>query len=153
MISSACWTKTNDVLRTLVPLRRRTWGKKSPSNDTVSDFSHKGQHTIDRQDERGAERGSGRRSSLKADKKGSLSVRPKLIGTVSKATLGKLLRDGVHGANAFPNALTFTILITMTWTELFTTKLSSVASQFSVLLWAARFLLLNARKYRIPAAV
>ena len=52
--------------------------------------------------------------ALKADEKGSSSVRPKLIGTVSKATLGKLLRDGVHGANAFPNALTVTLLITMT---------------------------------------
>ena len=51
-------------------------------------------HTIDRLEERGVERGSARRSSLKGREKAIVSQTN--IGTVSKAMLGKLLRDGVE---------------------------------------------------------
>ena len=60
-----------------------------------------GHHTIDRLEERGVERGSARRSSLKG--RGRAIVNQTNIGTVSKATLGKLLRDGVERIWAFPS--------------------------------------------------
>ena len=50
-----------------------------------------GRHTIDRLEERGVERGSARRSSLKGRETANVSQTN--IGTVSKATLGKLPRD------------------------------------------------------------
>ena len=53
-----------------------------------------GHHTIDRLEERGVERGSARRSSLKGRERAI--VNQTNTGTVSKATLGKLLRDGVE---------------------------------------------------------
>ena len=56
-------------------------------------------HTIDRLEERGVERGSARRSSLKGRERAI--VNQTNIGTVSKATLGKLLRDGVERIRAF----------------------------------------------------
>ena len=51
-----------------------------------------GHHTIDRLEERGVERGSARRSSLKGREKAI--VNQTNIGTIAKATLGRLLRDG-----------------------------------------------------------
>ena len=51
-----------------------------------------GHQTIDRLEERGAERGSARRSSLKGRERATVSQTN--IGTVSKATLRKRLRDG-----------------------------------------------------------
>ena len=54
-----------------------------------------GHHTIDHLEERGMERGSARRSSLKGPERAIVSQTN--IGTVSKATLWKFLRwDGVH---------------------------------------------------------
>ena len=54
-----------------------------------------GHHTIDRLEERGVERGSARRSSLKGRERAIVSQTN--IGTLWKATLGKLLRrDGAH---------------------------------------------------------
>ena len=61
-----------------------------------------GHHTIYRLEERGVERGSARRSSLKGRQRAI--VNQTNIGTVSKATLGKLLRDGVQRIRAFPSA-------------------------------------------------
>ena len=60
------------------------------------------QHTIDRLEERGVERGSARRSSLKGRERAIVSQTNS--GTVSKATLEKLLRDGMERIWAFPNA-------------------------------------------------
>ena len=57
---------------------------------------------IDRLEERDAERGSIRRSSLKGRER--VIVSPTNIGTVSKATLGKIPRDGVGRIWAFPSA-------------------------------------------------
>ena len=50
-----------------------------------------GRHTIDHLEKRGVERGSARRSSLKGLERAI--VNQSNIGTVSVATLGKLLRD------------------------------------------------------------
>ena len=52
-----------------------------------------GHHTIDHLEERGVESGSARRSSLKGRERAI--VNQTNVGTASKATLGKLLRDGV----------------------------------------------------------
>ena len=61
-----------------------------------------GQHTIDRLEERGVDAGSARRSSLKGRERAI--VYQTNIGTVSKATLGKLLRDGMERIWVFPSA-------------------------------------------------
>ena len=61
-----------------------------------------GHHTTDRLEERGVERGSARRSSVKGREKAIVSQTN--IGTVSKATLWKLPRDGVELIWAFPSA-------------------------------------------------
>ena len=53
-----------------------------------------GHHIIDRQEERGVDRESARRSSLKGRERAI--VNQTNVGTVSKATLGKLLRDGAE---------------------------------------------------------
>ena len=55
-----------------------------------------GHHTIDCLEERGVERGSAVRSSLRGRERAI--VNQWNIATVSKATLGKLLRDGMDGA-------------------------------------------------------
>ena len=61
-----------------------------------------GHHVIDRLEERSVERGSARRSSLKERERAIVSQTN--IVTVSKATLGKLLKDGVELIWAFPSA-------------------------------------------------
>ena len=53
-----------------------------------------GHHTIDRMEDISVERGSARRSSLKGRERAI--VNQTNIGTVLKATLGKLQRDGVE---------------------------------------------------------
>ena len=61
-----------------------------------------GHHTIDRLEERGVERGSARRCSLQGRERAI--VNQTNIGTVSKATLGKLLKDWVERPWTFPSA-------------------------------------------------
>ena len=61
-----------------------------------------GLHTIDHVEERGVERGSARRSSLKGRERAI--VNQSKTGTVSKATFGKHLRDGVERIWVFPSA-------------------------------------------------
>ena len=62
-----------------------------------------GHHTPDRLEERGVERGSARRSCLKGRERAIVNQTNN--GTVSKATSGKLLRDGVERILwAFPSA-------------------------------------------------
>ena len=53
-----------------------------------------GHHTVDRLEERGAERENARRSSLETRDRSMVSQMN--IGTGSKATLGKPVRDGVE---------------------------------------------------------
>ena len=60
-----------------------------------------GHHTIDSLEETGVERGSARRISLKERERDI--VNQTNIGTVSKRTMGKLLRDGVERIWAFPS--------------------------------------------------
>ena len=55
-----------------------------------------------KREERGVERGSATRSSLKGRERAIVSQTN--FGTVSKAVLGKLLRDGVERIRAFPSA-------------------------------------------------
>ena len=71
-----------------------------------------GHHTINSLEKRGVERGSARRSSLKG--RDRAIVNQTNVGTVSKATLGKRLRDGV-GCNMGFSQRIDTIL---TWSEL-----------------------------------
>ena len=59
-------------------------------------------HTIGRLEERDVERGSARRSSLKGRERAI--VNQTNIGSVLKAMLGKILRDGVERIWAFPSA-------------------------------------------------
>ena len=59
-------------------------------------------HSIDRLKERGAEKGSGRRSFLHGRKRSVFNQTN--IGTVSRATLVRLLRDGAERMWTFPRA-------------------------------------------------
>ena len=59
-------------------------------------------HSLDRLEERGIERGSGRWSTLRDKEKAIFNQTN--IGTISKATLGKLLKDGAERVWAFPSA-------------------------------------------------
>ena len=61
-----------------------------------------GHHNIHRLEERGVERGSAGRSSLKGRERAI--VNQTNIGTVSKSTLGKHLRDGVERIWTFLSA-------------------------------------------------
>ena len=61
-----------------------------------------GHHTTDCLEERGVERGGSRQSSLKGRERAI--VNQTNIGTVSKATLGKILRDRVERIWAFSSA-------------------------------------------------
>ena len=59
-------------------------------------------HSIDRLKERGVEKGSGRHSTLQGRERPVFNQTN--IGTVSRATLGRLLRDGAERVRAFPSA-------------------------------------------------
>ena len=59
-------------------------------------------HSIGRLQDRGVERGSGRWSTLKGRDRAIINQTN--VGTVSLATLGRLLRDGVERIWAFPSA-------------------------------------------------
>ena len=61
-------------------------------------------HSIDRLKERGVEKGSGRHSTLQGWERSVFNQTN--IGTVSRATLGRLLRDGAERVWAFPSATT-----------------------------------------------
>ena len=59
-------------------------------------------HSIDRLKERGVEKGSGRHSTLQGRERSVFNQTN--IGTVSRSTLGRLLRDGAERVWAFPSA-------------------------------------------------
>ena len=59
-------------------------------------------YSIDRLKERGVEKGSGRHSTLQGRERSVFNQTN--IGTVSRAALGRLLRDGAERAWAFPSA-------------------------------------------------
>ena len=58
-------------------------------------------HSIDRPKERGVEKGSGRHSILQGRERSVFNQTN--IGTVSRATSGRLLRDGAERVWAFPS--------------------------------------------------
>ena len=58
-------------------------------------------HSIDRLKERGVEKGSGRHSTLQGRERSEFNQAN--IGTVLRATLGRLLRDGAERIRAFPS--------------------------------------------------
>ena len=59
-------------------------------------------HSIDCPKERGTEKGSGRHSTLRSRERSVFNQTN--IGTVSRATLGRLLRDGTERVWDFPHA-------------------------------------------------
>ena len=98
----------NDGADTLADKATFTNGLLLERSEVLRSFRHylgaqsQGHHTIDRLEERGVERGSARRSPSKGRENAKVSQTN--IGTVSKAMLGKLLRDGVERIWAFPRA-------------------------------------------------
>ena len=88
---------------TEITWRREAWkeaspGQRSPGGERRGKKFHLDR---DRLEERGVERGSARRSSLKGRERAIVSQTN--IGTVSKATLGKLLIDGVERIDTILN--------------------------------------------------
>ena len=65
----------------------------------LKNFPH---HSIGRLKERGVEKGSGQHFTLQGREQSVFSQTN--IGTVSRATLGRLLRDGAECVWAFPSA-------------------------------------------------
>ena len=59
-------------------------------------------HSTDRLKERGAEKGSGRHFTIQGRERSVFNKAN--IGTVSRATLGRLLRNGAERVWAFPSA-------------------------------------------------
>ena len=74
-----------------------------------------GHHTTDRLEERGVERGSVRRSFLKGRERAIVSQTN--IGTVSKASFGKLLRDVVECMWASPSLSDTILKVWKFWLE------------------------------------
>ena len=93
-----CRVKGNDRADTLTGKATLTSGVLLGRSEVLRSLRHylreqsRRHHTIDHLEERGVERGSARRY-WRTD-----------IGTVSKATLGKLLTDRVERIRAFPSA-------------------------------------------------
>ena len=79
---------------------RKIWGVEKL--ETLSAAQSQGHHTIDRLEERGVEKENTRRSFLKGRERAIVSQTNS--GTVSKATLWKLLWEGVERIWAFPSA-------------------------------------------------
>ena len=100
--------KGNDRADRLASKASLTSGLLLGRSEVVRSLRHylraqcRGYHTVDRLEERGVESGSARLSSLKGRERAIVSQTN--IGTVSKATLGKCLRDGLERIWAFPSA-------------------------------------------------
>ena len=93
--------KGNDRADTLVGKAIHTSDMLLGRSEVLRNLRHylqaqsQGHHTIDRLEERDVKRGSARRSSLKGGREGTI-VSETSIGTVSKVSLGKPVRDGVE---------------------------------------------------------
>ena len=100
VLPGTCRSEGNDREDRLASKATLTSGLLLGRSEVLRSLRHylraqsQGHHTIDRLEERGVERGNARRSSLKGRKRAI--VNQTNIGTVSKAALGKLLRDGVE---------------------------------------------------------
>ena len=105
---NGAWDTTNNSKWRLAGNAATTSGLRLGRSEVWRRLRHylraqsQGHHPIDRLEERGVERGSARRSSLRGRERAI--VNRTNIGTVSKATLGKRLRDGVDRLWAFPSA-------------------------------------------------
>ena len=93
--------------RTLVLFQKQRWGNSRETGWSAygyfrAHWYHLGHHTINHLEERGLERGSARRSSLKGRERAI--VNQTNTKTVLKPTLGKLPQDGVERIWAFPSA-------------------------------------------------
>ena len=103
-----CLVKENNRADRLAGQAALTTGLGLGRSEVLRSLKHymrvqrQGHHTIDRLEQRGVERGSVRRSSLKGRERAIVSQTN--IGTVSKAMLGKRLRDGVERIWTFPSA-------------------------------------------------
>ena len=76
----------------------------------------RGHHTINRLEERDVKTGSQRWSSMKVRERAIINQMN--TGTVSKATLGKLLRDGVECIYGLFWACTYHFEVELSWTDL-----------------------------------
>ena len=90
-------------------------------------------HSIDRLKERGVEKGSGRHSTLKGRERSVFNQAN--IGTVSRATLGRLLRDGAERVWAFPSATMPSWAETENWNSNHTSHTYKTSLQSSYLTW------------------
>ena len=99
--------KGNDRAKRLAGKATLTSGLLLGRSEVLRSLRHylraksQGHHTTDRLEERGVERRSARRSSLKGRERAVFNQTN--IGTVSKAILGKRLRDGMERIWAFPS--------------------------------------------------
>ena len=100
--------KGNDQADRLAGKAPITNGLLLGRSEALRSFRHylraqsQGHHTIDRLEERGVDRGSARRSSLKGRERAVINQTS--TRTVSKGMLGRLLRDGMERRWAFPSA-------------------------------------------------
>ena len=88
-LASGLFFGRSEVLRSLI------------ISETLTAAQSQGHHTMDHLEERGVERGSASRSSLKGRQRAI--VNQTHAGTVSKATLRKRLRDGVERIDSVLN--------------------------------------------------
>ena len=100
--------KGNDRAHRLAGKATLTSGLLLGSSEVLGSLRHylraqsQRHHTIDRLEERGVEKGSATPSSLKGRERAIVNLTNS--GTISKATLGKPLRDRVECIWAFPSA-------------------------------------------------
>ena len=78
-------------------------GRGAPRLEEFFNMDRPEHHSIDRLKERGVEKGSGRHSTLQGRERSVFNQTN--IGTVSRATLGRLLRDEAERVWAFPSAM------------------------------------------------
>ena len=100
-----CWSEGNDWADRLAGKATLKYGLLLGRSEVLRSLKHylwalsQGHHTVNHLEERGAERRNARYSSLKGWEIAIVSQTN--IGTISKAMLGKLQRDGVERIWAF----------------------------------------------------
>ena len=109
------WTLTSGLLLRRSKVLRNLWHYMRAQSQ--------GHHTFDRLEERGVKRGSARRSSLKGRERAI--VNQTNIGTVSKATLGKLNSERRSEAHFYELFQAHRYHLELNWTELLLQMLAS----------------------------
>ena len=108
LLSWACWTQWECMGRWIVKnTRYHIWLQLGRAEvlrglRNFPNMDRSKHHSIDRLKERGVEKGSGRHSTLRGRERSVFNQTN--IDTVSRATLGRLLRDGTERVWAFPSA-------------------------------------------------